>query len=160
MSGGDWRIWLERHGGALQLFAAQWAHGRAEDAVQEGFVRFWKNRDRAGDRVAYLYACVRTAALDLQRGEQRRMLREQAAGRSEATFFECPAEHAELRSAVEAALAQLPEEQREVVVMKVWGGLTFAQIAEALHLSLNTATSRYRYGMQKLETLLGREVKS
>ena len=88
------------------------------------------------------------------------MLREQAAGRSEATFFECPAEHAELRSAVEAALAQLPEEQREVVVMKVWGGLTFAQIAEALHLSLNTATSRYRYGMQKLETLLGREVKS
>ncbi|MGY8716457.1 MAG: RNA polymerase sigma factor, partial [Verrucomicrobiia bacterium] len=48
----------------------------------------------------------------------------------------------------------LPSEQREVVVLKVWGGLTFAQIAEQLDLSANTAASRYRYALTKLREAL------
>jgi RNA polymerase sigma-70 factor (ECF subfamily) len=53
---------------------------------------------------------------------------------------------------------QLPSEQREVVVLKIWGGLTFAQIAEQLELSAHTAASRYRYALSKLrESLKGVE---
>ena len=56
----------------------------------------------------------------------------------------------EWRAAVESVLRKLPSEQREVLVMKVWGGLTFPQIAAALNVSPNTAASRYRYALAAL----------
>lgn len=58
------------------------------------------------------------------------------------------------RRALEAALGELPEEQRAVVHLKLWGGLTFAEIAEALEVPANTAASRYRYAIDKLQALL------
>ncbi len=57
--------------------------------------------------------------------------------------------------AVRDALNQLPAEQREVVVLKVWHELTFAEIGQALDISPNTAASRYRYAMEKLRAILG-----
>lgn len=56
---------------------------------------------------------------------------------------------------VHEALNELPAEQCEVIVLKVWHEMTFAEIADALDISPNTAASRYRYGMDKLEALLG-----
>lgn len=55
------------------------------------------------------------------------------------------------------ALAQLPEEQREVVTLRTQGGLTFRQIAGFQGESINTIQSRYRYGIKKLQTLLKKE---
>ncbi|HXI51758.1 MAG TPA: sigma factor-like helix-turn-helix DNA-binding protein, partial [Candidatus Saccharimonadales bacterium] len=52
------------------------------------------------------------------------------------------------------ALAELPTEQRAVVHLKLWEGLTFEAIAEALGLPLNTAASRYRYAIDKLRQRL------
>src|SRR5687767_3185022 len=123
-----WREWLDRHGPALVLFARQWSATRAdaEDAVQNGFLKFWRTRDAAREPLPYLYACVRTAAMDLGRGERRRDRYEQANGPAERSAFEFAAERRERDAAIEAALAQLPGDQREVVVMKIWGGLTFA----------------------------------
>ena len=60
---------------------------------------------------------------------------------------------------VERALGELPGEQREVVVLKIWAGLTFSQIAEALGESANTVASRYRYGLEKLAVLLPPEMR-
>jgi RNA polymerase sigma-70 factor (ECF subfamily) len=159
--GGDngddaWRVWLDRHGPALLLYARQWCRTRAdsEDAVQDAFVRFWKSRGRARDETAYLFACVRTAALDLARGGERRKRHEAAA-----SIFECsPPERDHWREAVEAALEKLPAEQREVLVLKIWGGLTFAQIAEMLAIPMSTAASRHRYALERLEALLAKEV--
>jgi RNA polymerase sigma-70 factor (ECF subfamily) len=157
--GGDdelWREWLARHGPALVLYARQWLVNvaDAEDAVQDGFVRFWRAKSRARRRVAYLYACVRSAAIDLGRSDRSRRRREAVEAPASASLFE-PA-HAELAVQVEAALARLGAEQRQVVVMKIWGGLTFAQIAEALAINSNTAASRYRYALAQLETTLSR----
>src|SRR5215212_2920778 len=120
-----WRVWLARHQGALLLLARQYVATAAEaqDAVQDGFVRFWKVRERAADQTAYLYACVRTAALDLRRSRLARRKRE--ATTAEEGVLAAPAMLDERRALVEAALAQLPEEQREVVVMKIWSELTF-----------------------------------
>jgi RNA polymerase sigma factor (sigma-70 family) len=53
-----------------------------------------------------------------------------------------------------AALAALPDEQREVIVLHLQGGMTFRQIAGEMAISINTAQSRYRYGIEKLRTLL------
>jgi len=58
------------------------------------------------------------------------------------------------RTALESALSELPPEQRAVVHLKLWEGLTFERIAEILAIPLNTAASRYRYGLDKLRDLL------
>ena len=55
-------------------------------------------------------------------------------------------------------MTQLPADQREVVVLKIWAALTFTQIGEALGIPLNTAASRYRYALARLETSLSEEV--
>jgi RNA polymerase sigma-70 factor, ECF subfamily len=155
-----WRDWLARHGAALLLFARQWSAKRAdaEDAVQCGFIRFWKTRSRANDELAYLYSCVRTAAIDQGRRERRRHAREINANHNDSPPFIVEIERSERQALIEAALKVLPADQREVVVMKIWGGLTFAQIAETLGISLNTAASRYRYALARLQSELSEEV--
>jgi RNA polymerase sigma-70 factor, ECF subfamily len=159
--GGDqWTEWLDRHGAALVLFARQWVSSRAdaEDVVQEGFVHFWRSRHRAMDPVAYLYACVKHCVLDWRRGRSRQSRRERAVARPEAeSLFAGPLEQDERRARVDAALRTLPEDQREVVVMKIWGGLSFPQIAGVLRISPHTAASRYRYALAKLREPLAEE---
>ena len=156
----EWAVWLDRHGAALVLFARQRVASRAdaEDVVQDAFVRFWRTRQRATDPAAYLYACVKHCALDWQRGRERRSRRERKAARPEAEpLFSGPPEQEERRAAIEAVLRNLPDAQREVLVMKIWGGLSFPQIAEALRISANTAASRYRYALAKLREPLAEE---
>jgi RNA polymerase sigma-70 factor (ECF subfamily) len=164
MAGGadQWAVWLKQHGAALVLFARQWVagHADAEDVVQEAFVHFWRSRQRAADPAAYLYTCVKNCALDWQRGRQRQSRREQVVARPEAeTLFSGSLEQEERRAAIDCALSTLPENQREVLVMKIWGELSFPQIGEALQISANTAASRYRYALDKLREELA-EVRS
>jgi RNA polymerase sigma-70 factor, ECF subfamily len=159
-AGDDWARWLNRHGPALVLFARAWVPTRAdaEDVVQEAFVRFWRARRRAADPTAYLFACVKRSALDWVRARGRRDRREAAAARPEGEpLFDGPLEQAERQAAVTAALDALPDAQREVLVMKVWGGLTFPQIAAALGIPADTAASRFRYALGKLRDLLAEE---
>jgi RNA polymerase sigma-70 factor, ECF subfamily len=63
---------------------------------------------------------------------------------------DCPLEQQESREKVQQAVARLPAEQAEVVVLKIWEQFTFAEIAELIHESPNTAASRYRYALEKL----------
>lgn len=159
-SSDEWRNWLDQHGAALVLFARQWVGSRAdaEDVVQEAFVRFWRSRQRVADPAGYLYRCVRSCACDWQRGRRRQVKREEASARPEAeTLFAAPLEQQERRAAIEASLARLPDEQREVLVMKIWGGLSFIQIADAIDVPANTAASRYRYALAKLREELAEE---
>jgi RNA polymerase sigma-70 factor (ECF subfamily) len=156
----QWTAWFDRHGPALVLLARQWVPdcALAEDIVQEAFVRFWQSRQQAKDPAAYLYSCVKHCAFDWLRGRQRRSRREAGAARAESEpHFSGAQELAERRSVIAAALGELPEEQREVVVMKIWGSLSFPQIAEALGISANTAASRYRYALAKLREQLAEE---
>jgi RNA polymerase sigma-70 factor (ECF subfamily) len=157
----QWSTWFDRHARPLVLFAQQIVHTRAaaEDAVQDGFVRFWRNRYQAVDPVAYLYSCVKRAALDLLRGERRRRVREATVSpeRSEDQLAS-RVELEEQRIEIEAALRDLPDPQRQVLVMRIWGELTFVQIAQALDISPNTAASRYRYALENLRNQLREEI--
>ena len=67
------------------------------------------------------------------------------------------AEREESHRAVWAALRSLPQEQAEVVVLKIWEGLTFSQIGDVLTISPNTAASRYQYAMTKLTSRLSKQ---
>jgi RNA polymerase sigma-70 factor (ECF subfamily) len=152
--------WLEEHSATLLLFARQWvpSHADAEDVVQEAFIRFWRSRLRVGEPAAYLYACVKRCALDWQRGRSRRLRREQASARQESqTLFTSKLEDDERRVLIEEALVKLPESQREVLVMRTWGGLSFPQIAEALAIPVETAASRHRYALARLHEALAEE---
>jgi RNA polymerase sigma-70 factor (ECF subfamily) len=156
----QWTVWLDQHVATLILLARQWVPRRAdaEDVVQEAFIRFWRSRHRVADPAAYFYACVKHVALDWQRNRKRQSRREEATARSEAaTWFAGPLEQSERRVVIEAALRSLPESQREVLVMRIWGGLSFPQIAAALRISDNTAKSRYRYALAKLGEQLAEE---
>jgi RNA polymerase sigma-70 factor (ECF subfamily) len=103
--------------------------------------------------MALLVTSVRRAAFDLARRESRRAAREERAeGGIEvpAALFHRTLENDDRREAIEAALRQLPDEQREVLVLKIWGELTFEEIAVQLEIPPNTAASRYRYALVAL----------
>jgi RNA polymerase sigma-70 factor (ECF subfamily) len=160
---GDWQPWFEANAPALVLFARQWtaSHADAEDVVQDAFVRFWRDgRHRAEDPKAYLFSCVKRAALDHRRGRLRRDRREgqaAAARRESEPLFASDLERDEWRQGVEAAVARLPAPQREVLVLKIWAGLTFPQIAAVVEVGPNTAASRYRYALEALRRQLAEE---
>lgn len=152
-----WKDWFDAYGPKLLLCARQWTRSLAdaEDVVQEAFVRYWRHqRDLPGDPQALLITSVRRAALDLARRDDRRAIREEKSDggleEREAVFEPLPGDGDERRLEVQAALARLPEEQREVLVLKLWQELTFEQIGETLGISPNTAASRYRYGLAAL----------
>lgn len=150
----SWKIWFQRYGPRLLLCARQWTRSLAdaEDVVQDAFVRFWRRqRSLGGEPLALLLTSVRRAAFDRARREQRRTAREQQAEAGEdAPLFEPLAEGDERRAGIEAALRRLPAEQREVLALKIWGELTFEEIAGRLEISPNTAASRYRYALAAL----------
>ena len=146
------RRWYNEHGPALLMFARTVAGDAAagEDAVHQVFLRLLEGRvSKPDDPRPYLFRAVRNAVLDATRRERNR------------TDLECepwfePAGPDEDRERLEAALEELPGEQREVVVMKTWGELTFEEIASLLSISANTAASRWRYGVEKLRALMAR----
>jgi RNA polymerase sigma-70 factor, ECF subfamily len=128
----------------------------AEDAVQEVFVGLVRGRARLGQIAnlrAFLFTALRRAALRL--AEQRQKERATPA----AAFLELAAPSprtmaVERAEQLERALRTLPVEQRELIALKIDGELTFAEIAEVLGISPNTAASRYRYALEKLRAML------
>lgn len=154
----SWKNWFQRYGPKLLLCARQWTRSvsDAEDVVQEAFVRYWRNqRHLPGDPMALLITSARRAAIDLARRDQRRAQRDEAAADGDpAPYFQPGFEQGERQDAVEAALRRLPREQREVLMLKIWGELTFHQIAAELQIPANTAASRYRYAVTALRDQL------
>jgi RNA polymerase sigma-70 factor (ECF subfamily) len=98
----------------------------------------------------YCVRSFRNRALNYRRSMWRRLTREWESLR---WFEKLPEESPEERAAMEA-LTELPVDQREVIVLKVWHGCTFEEIGGLLEISPNTAAGRYRYGLQKLKLKL------
>jgi RNA polymerase sigma-70 factor (ECF subfamily) len=129
----------------------------AEDAVQEtfvGLVRAGVSPDKMKDVRAYLFAALRNAASRLRA----QIARDRPVPPEEFNALATSApQSADLDRSVrlEQALRDLPPDQREVIALKIDGGLTFAEVADCLGVSANTAASRYRYALEKLRAALG-----
>ena len=153
----DWRRWLEEHAPKFLLFARQQARSEADaqDLVQEAVVEASQRQsDERPPPPALVFATVRRRAIDLARREDRRTGRELAAMASASEcWFDTSVEERELSQLIQSAMSRLPDMYREVITLKVWGGLTFAEIANTVGIPANTAASRYRYGLEELRRL-------
>jgi len=154
------RLYYE-HAQAVFAFLLNFTRHEADtrDLLQELFVKLAKRPellDGVGDERAFLLRVAHNLAVDLIR---RRGTREkhcaQLAGEPAPIFAPDPEpDESAFREALAAALGEIPAEQRAVIHLKLWEGLTFEQIAELLGIPLNTAASRYRYGLDKLRERL------
>jgi RNA polymerase sigma factor (sigma-70 family) len=140
-----------QHAPCLRLYARQWPEC-GEDVVQDAFIALARRSSPPDNVAAWLYQVVRTGALAAARSASRRRKREGAVSAPEAWFTPT---HDRLDADVAArALATLPLEQREVIVSRLWGGLTFDEVARLVGCSLPTAHRRYHAGLTELRTRL------
>lgn len=149
------RLWRE-HAAALELLARTRC-GSPEDCVQEAFIRLARQRQVPDDPLAWLARVVRNEAISQARANQRRLQREQRAASEQAAWLEpVQAQEAALSSdEVQAALRELDEAVRDVLVAHIWGGLTFRQIAEAFEMPRSTVHRRYLSALEQLRGRLG-----
>jgi RNA polymerase sigma-70 factor (ECF subfamily) len=150
----------DAHASALYAFALNLTRSPtgAEDILQDVFVKL----ARGGTRIepgllsrSYLFAMAHRAIIDAARRRESRERRHEAASAEKPGALFQPDPDRELFATETAlALADLPNEQRAVVHLKLWEDFTFEQIAAALEISPNTAASRYRYGLDKMRERL------
>ena len=149
----DWCLRLyEKKAAELILYgrALGLSHGEAEDVLQETFLALMQKPQVPLKPEHYCVRSFRNRALNYRRSLWRRLTRELEARR---WFEKSPSEGPAERAAMNA-LAALPMEQREVIVLKIWHRCTFEEIAGLLDISPNTAAGRYRYGLQKIKLQL------
>jgi RNA polymerase sigma factor (sigma-70 family) len=144
---------MDAHAAALVLYARQWC-AVAEDVVQEAFVKLAAQPAAPAEVLPWLYRVVRNGAVSAARSEQRRRRHESRAAARAPTWF-VPSEGTGLDAqAATAALTELPPEQREVLVARLWGGLTFEQVAALAGLSASAAHRHYHAGLEALRQRL------
>jgi RNA polymerase sigma-70 factor (ECF subfamily) len=155
--------WYDEHAQALFAFLLNLTRDEQDthDILQEVFLKLARQPELlcgVRDERAFLLRLAHNAAIDLMRRRSARDQRHEAYGTDAETLSPfAPADdpdEAAFRAELSAALGELPPEQRAVVHLKLWEGLTFEQIADTLGIPLNTAASRYRYGLDKLRARL------
>ena len=135
----------------------------AEDVVHDVFVSFVQSADEfklTGSLKGYLLKCVANLSRDRVRAKKREPQGLNNAD-IQASDHRMPSQtviSAEQLHHLRDAIAKLPYEQREVVILHLQAGRTFKQIAELQGISVSTSQSRYRYGLEKLRALLNSEV--
>jgi RNA polymerase sigma-70 factor (ECF subfamily) len=152
LSAEDIRRYYDQHGPALVAYACSFVADLAvaEDAVHHVFLKLLRGDTRVPDvPLAYLYRAVRNAALNLRRNGQRDVPLE-----TQGTWFDHRGGNSEAALALRTALSEIPEEQRAVVIMRIWSGMTLEEISAATGTPLNTVASRYRYALGKLRERL------
>ncbi len=141
------------HGPALLLYARQWLDAAAaEDAVQRVFVRLIAAGRFPTDPRPWLFRCVRNEAISMARSARRRDRRE-ATAEADPVFLPDPAGALDAADAGRA-VAALPQRQREIIVLKIWSGLTLAQIADVTGSATSTVHDHYRAALAALRRQL------
>ena len=145
-----------QHAAALVLYARQWCTA-PDDAVQEALLALSKCHPDPDDPVAWLYTATKRRALNIARGELRRQEHHTRAAQQRSEWFvtavdTSAAASAELGERVIAGLQQLQGEQRELVVARVWGNLSFEQLGQMHGCAPSTALRRYQAALACLRT--------
>jgi len=136
----------------------------AEDVVNDAFVTFTQSMGEirlTGNLKSFLTTCIVNHARNVYRAKQRKKtvgIDEAGHIKSDANGPEQSAIFNEEYQRLKNAMAELPYEQRETIILHCLNGTKFRPIARLQNVSVNTAKSRYRYGLDKLRTLLNSEM--
>ena len=140
---------ISTHQRSLELFASQWTSS-PEDCVQEAFLRLHRNEEPVANHAAWLFRVVRNLAIDQGRSDSSRSKRERAVGEQRALFSD-DIDHAIDGHELQIAIEQLPSDQREIIVARIWGKLTLEEISDSFGIATSTAHRRYEQGILKLQ---------
>jgi RNA polymerase sigma factor (sigma-70 family) len=147
---------FDEHAAALALYARPWCDA-PEDVVQDAFIALARQEPAPDRPVAWLYRVVRNGAIAAARRSRRRRRREQrAAGREAVTgppWFDATDDRIDAAHAARL-LDELDAETRAIIIARVWGGLTFEDVARLQGCSLTTAHRRYQAGLARLHERL------
>lgn len=151
----------DEHAPALFAFLLNFTRDENDtrDVLQEICIKLARQPDLLAavrDERAFLLRLAHNAAIDLMRRRGTRSKHHEQFGAEQTSAFAPTSDpdEAAFRTELSAALGELPADQRAVVHLKLWGGLTFEEIAATLEITPNTAASRYRYGLDKLRARL------
>lgn len=146
-------LW-DTQGPALVLYAQQWCD-TPEDVVQDAFALLVRQAAAPENPVGWMYRVVRNRAINAARSRGRRSRREAVvAARGEPWFETTHGDRLDATAATDA-LKHLPLEQREAIVARLWGGLSFEEIAALCDSSASTVHRCYHRGLLALRERLG-----
>jgi RNA polymerase sigma factor (sigma-70 family) len=140
---------LDEHGAPLVLYAQQWCNS-PEDVVQEAFIRLMRESAAPTNVVGWLFRVVRNGAISASLSAARRARHEFRASQQSDSWFATNDDERLDAVAATDALTSLAIEVRETIVLRLWGGLNFDQIAELTNTSTSTAHRRYVAGLTAL----------
>jgi RNA polymerase sigma factor (sigma-70 family) len=138
---------LDRHASALKLYAVGWCN-EPDDVVQQAFIDLAACRALPDNPVAWLFAAVRRRAISQSRSESRRKSRERTAAVQRQKRSRDVDETAQTAADM---LAELPIDDREIVIAHLWGRLTFREIAQLTSTSSSTTQRRYESAIARLQ---------
>ena len=134
---------------ALVLYARSWNAPAAEDLVQESLLKLIEQEKSPPNPVAWLFKTIRNGAISRHRKTERRERHETEAAKHRPQWF--VAGHDELQiEEVTKILSQLPDTQREVVVLRIWNQLSFEEIAELTETPKTTVFRSYTQALEEL----------
>ena len=161
------RLIYEKYADILLTLAANLLNEKAdaEDVVQDVFISFVQSVEKfrfRGSLKGYLTTCVANRSRDYIRKSRRRQNLSVNQAKRTTTSVKSPVQlvvRSEELQRLSEAITELPYEQREAIVLRLHGEMRFKAIAELQNISIKTAQSRYRYGLDKLRSVLNGEVR-
>jgi len=145
---------LDEHGSALVLYARQWCDA-PEDVVQEAVLQLVRQPAAPENLAGWMYQVVRNLALNASRASHRRARHEAEAAFLREPWFTTSADDRLDAAAAAEALSALPIEERETIVARLWGGLSFEEIARLTGSSTSSVHRWYHQGLAALRERLG-----
>ena len=141
--------WYEAHGAELMLYARQWnADQQAEDVVQDAFIRLLRQRKCPDNVRAWLFRVVRNCSISRARRLQLRRQADRQIARPESSWFE--SRHDDLIDAklVQDILKTLPSNLREIVLLRIWGQMSFREISQIVNKSIPWVHHGYKEALE------------
>ena len=147
-----WQEWVDQHAEIFFLYARQQTRSEADakDVLQDSLTEAWTKAAGGIPDKAMVFATIRRRAVDLGRSIDRRQKREQSVVRDQSEWFLPDYSASDTRRWLAAAVMELPADFREVLILRIWGDLSFPAIAQLTNVPCATSTSRYRYAIERL----------
>ena len=143
--------WFDAYGARLALYGRHWLDAtQSEDVVQEVFIRLMAQPRSPENVKAWLFRSVRNGAISQLRRQKRRQKHTQELAVGRQSWFENRPDDLLDAKTAQQALVNLPEEQREIVILRIWGQLTLREITEIVEQPLSTVHHKYQSALKAI----------